>query len=121
MGHVFGKLLRKKRTEAGRTMGQLARHLGVTVPYISAVEHGEKKPLTHDRIIQTAAYLEIDAQLLFAAAAQDGRAFELVGRTPIEREVGAALARSWTDLSEDQLRRIQGVVSGGGEVSEDDE
>lgn len=37
----LGQIIRKKRQAAGKTMGNLARHLGVSVVFVSDVERGK--------------------------------------------------------------------------------
>jgi transcriptional regulator with XRE-family HTH domain len=119
----FGPLLRKLREDADVTMGQLARHLEVTVPYISAIEHSDRAPLTPQNILAAAELIGADAQPLLVAAAEDGTAFKLklvaTGERPMELQVGAALARSWTDLSNDQLSAIYDVIAKKESVSDE--
>lgn len=107
---AFGKLLRQLREESKKSMGELARYLGVTVPYVSAVEHSERPPFITEKIYKTAAFLNVPVEPLLIAAATDGRAFELIGTKPMQLEVGAALQRSWDGLSEDALRQIKAAI-----------
>lgn len=115
MRRRFGKLLRGERERSGKTMGDLARFLGVSVPYISDVEHGNRSPLTNERILRAAEFLGIDdPRPLLLAAGQDRGSFDLDAATvsPKAREVGATLMRSWSDLSEEQLDEIARVLNG---------
>ncbi|MCA9538730.1 MAG: helix-turn-helix transcriptional regulator [Myxococcales bacterium] len=114
MAERFGERLRALRTERGATMGALARHLGVSVPYISDVERSLRAPLTTDKIRAAAEYLGSDPEPLFALAAAERGAFELAARPgdPLRSEVGAALMRGWGDLSERDLRTILHIVRG---------
>ena len=108
----FGNLLREIRQKAGKSMGDLARHLQVTVPYISDVERGHRAPLTDDRIRDIASFLNVDPGPLFKAAAQHRGVFQLgvlEGR-PKSLEVGAALMRRWTELSEEELDQIEKII-----------
>jgi len=116
MSRQFGRLLRKTRTEAGLTMGDLARALTLTVPYISDVERGNRGPLSVDRIIQAAKQMKTDPTPLLAAAAEERGTFELPTRSsPKAREVGAALMRGWGGLSDEELEKIAGVLKKQGE------
>ena len=111
MKNTFGNLLRRQRTAAGKTMGDLARHLGVSVTYVSDVERGYRAPLTRANIIKTADFLGIGPSPLLIAAAERQGAFALdadVG--PRARAVGAALMRSWSGLSDQDLEEIAKIL-----------
>jgi transcriptional regulator with XRE-family HTH domain len=85
MASKFGELLRRLRKEKGKSMGDLARHLVVSVPYISDVE--------------SRSQFRLDATTVSYMA----------------RQVGAALERRWSDLSEEELRNIGTILRGNGE------
>jgi len=107
----FGKLLRRTREAAGVTMGQLARHLKVSTPYLSDVEKGFRHPLDRDKILSAAAFLKIDPeQLLKEAAKTRGRVQLELGSNPRAQAVGAALLRGWPDLTNQQLEEIERVL-----------
>lgn len=108
----FGKLLRKVRKRSEKTMLDLATHLGVSVVFISDVERGNRAPLRPERIIEAAAFLNIDPEPLLLAAAEQRGAFELdaVQVSGKAREVGAALARGWADLNEAELEQIAAII-----------
>jgi len=115
MSNEFGELLRQARTKAGRTMGDLAEHLGVSVAYVSDVERGTRAPLTAQRLARAVELLEIeDPDALVIAAAQSRGAFELEATdvSAKAKEVGAALMRGWGDLSDDELELIANVLHG---------
>ncbi len=113
---AFGTLLRAEREKAGKSMGELARYLGVSVPYLSDVERGNRSPLTQERLLKAAAFLGCDAGSLVQVAGQEKGAFELDASevTAKAREVGAALARGWSELTDDDLERIRVILEGGG-------
>lgn len=73
----FGELLRKLRMDANRSLGELARHLGVSVVYLSDVERGRRAPLAFPKIIETATFLNVRPLPLFKAAAQHRGSFDL--------------------------------------------
>lgn len=111
--NIFGRLLRRLREDAGKSMGQLARHLEVSVTFISDVERGTRAPLTKSKILNAAQFLHIDPDPLLAAAAEYHGAIELAlteHTTRKAREVGAALMRGWEELSEEQLEGIERVL-----------
>lgn len=111
MANEFGSLFRRLREAAGVSMGQLARYLGVSTPYLSDVERGRRAPLTEGRIRQASSYLGLDeknATQLVGAAAESRGFFELgldaVSQTKFE--LGAALARRWPSLGDDRARKV---------------
>lgn len=119
MNEEFGRILRHHREKAEKSMGELARHLGVSVPYLSDVERGNRLPLTKERIYKTAELLDLNPEILLTVAAQSRGAFELDATEVSQkaREVGAALMRGWSDLSEEDLEKIHQIV-GSGESTE---
>ena len=110
--NLFGKLLRKRREEANKTMGDLADFLGLSVPYLSDVERGRRAPFHPDRLHKISQFLKIDFDELYEAALKSREAFELdaVNVTSQAREVGAALMRGWADLTPEQLQKIAKVI-----------
>lgn len=109
---AFGKLLREERQKAKKTMGELGRHLGVSVPFISDVELGRRPPLSVDRIKLAAEYFGIDPQPLLAAAVSDRGSIELQAAfaTPKKVQVGAGLMRRWADLTDEDLEKIERIL-----------
>lgn len=106
----FGKLLRSFREAAGVSMGALARHLGVSVTYISDVERGTRAPLTSERISNAAELLKLAPQRvkeLDAAAGEARGFFELGITSPVAREVGATLMRGWPRYSDTDLHKLK--------------
>jgi transcriptional regulator with XRE-family HTH domain len=100
-------MLRQLRQESEKTLGALARHLAVSVTYLSDVERDQRPPLSRERIQQTAQFLGIDAAPLLESAAATAGAFEL--ETPgsdTGRAAGAALMRGWSDLDDDDYVEV---------------
>jgi transcriptional regulator with XRE-family HTH domain len=119
----FGRRLRAHRTKAKLSMGQLARHLGVSVAYVSDVERGRRAPLGFARIQRLASLLP-DAAVrdLQLTAGRARGAFELPAEKgrPKALEVAASLMRDWSQLSDEQLEGIEVVLArrrGGGDAS----
>ncbi len=111
----FGALLRNIRFEAGKSLGEVAGVLGVSIPYLSDVERGNRAPLTADRIHHVARYLSTNPSPLLAAAAADRGAFELAvtkSTSPRALEVGAELMRGWPELAVDDemLKELAAVL-----------
>lgn len=117
MASKFGELLRRLRKGKAKSMGDVARHLGVSVPYISDVERGYRPPLTEERIRDVARFLSTNPKPLLEAAAESRSQFRLDATTvsSTARQVGAALERRWSDLSDDDLRTIGMILKGNSE------
>jgi transcriptional regulator with XRE-family HTH domain len=113
MEKTFGRLLRSLREKAGKSMGDLARHLDVTVVYVSDVEKDRRAPLTLPRIMAVAEFLDCDPGPLVVAAAKSKGAFVLDAETasPKRMEAGAALMRGWADLSDEELEQISTIAN----------
>lgn len=77
----FGKALREARTQAGFSIGRLARALGVSTAYVQRIERGgprgqhqregTRQSMTQPRIIATAAILKCSPVPLLAARARE--------------------------------------------------
>jgi len=112
MTSEFGDLLRKIRKRSGKTMFQLAQHLGVSVVFISDVERGNRAPLTAERILKLTEFLSLDPEPFLLAAAKSRGSFEL-DATRVSgnaQRVGAALMRGWAELKEEDLEKIARIV-----------
>jgi len=114
MAQKFGALLRKAREDAGKSMGALARHLCVSVTFVSDVERNTRAPFTRDKIDEAAAFLSADPTALHEAAAESRGLFQLDASEVSKKklEVGTALARSWAELTDSQMVAIQKVLEG---------
>lgn len=114
MGAGFGDLLKEWRGRAGKSMGDIARYLSVSITYVSDVERGVRPPYVTEKIMKVAHFLNIPPhgieQLLHAAAQWRGT-YELNVGTQQHNDVAAALMRGWSSLSENQLQQIQAIVS----------
>ncbi len=117
MPERFGDLLRKQRRKADKTLGDLARLLGVSVVFLSDVERGNRKPLGNERIVKIADFLGQDPTTLMEAADQERGFIEYDIRkaSPLEADVVgglvAGLARG--GVTDDQLHNIQKILKGG--------
>lgn len=111
----FGEVFRETRKKAGLTMQDIASHLGVTVPYVSDVENGNRSPFVPERIIKAAELLKVDPTGLLEAAAKTRGSFDLDlhGLSDRAVQVGAALQRGWPDLSDDVREKIGVLIRGG--------
>jgi transcriptional regulator with XRE-family HTH domain len=114
MSERFGDLLRKKRREAGKTLGDIARLLGISVVYLSDVERGNRKPLSNDRILKIAEFLEQDASTLIEAADWERGVIEydIKKARPLEADVVGGLVSGLArgGISDEQLLNIQDIL-----------
>jgi transcriptional regulator with XRE-family HTH domain len=123
MRERFGDLLRTLRRKANKTLGNVARELGVSIVYLSDVERGNRKPFNTERLIQLARYLEVDAAALIEAADKERGIIEYDIRKarPLEVDVVgglvAGLARG--GVTDEQLKNIRAILNS--PKSEDDD
>jgi len=107
---LFGELFRQARKRSGKSMGEVARRLELSVTFLSDVERGTRPPLSPERVRAAAAYLESDdatvLQLLEAAAASTGSFSLPVPTSPQGRMAGAALMRSFEHLDDEAYDSI---------------
>jgi transcriptional regulator with XRE-family HTH domain len=123
MSQRFGDALRRARRKGGKTLSDLAGLLGVSIVYVSDVERGNRKPLSSDRILKAARFLQIDpAPLLIAAAKERGVIeYEISKARPLEAEVVGGLVSGLArgGVTDDQLRGIQQILNS--DTEDDDE
>ncbi len=113
MSQEFGHKFRRWRKEAGLTMGDVARKLDLSIPYISDIERGNRPPPRVEILERAAKALGQDPFDVIIAAEQSRGRYELSATpTPKHREVGASLLRSWEDLSPEKLEEIERVLKG---------
>ena len=114
MPERFGDVLRKQRRQAGKTLGNLAEVLGISVVYLSDVERGNRKPLSNERIFKIAEFLKTDASPLIEAADWD-RGFieyDITKARPLEANVVGGLVTGLArgGITDEQLRDIQKIL-----------
>jgi len=91
----FGDVLRRSRMKAGKSLGQLARYLDVSVVYMSDVERSRRAPLSNLKILTVCEFLGVDASELLTAAIEDKQKFDLdiADYPPVAIELFSGLAR----------------------------
>ena len=67
---TFGEMLRAERARAGKSLGELAKHLSLSTMYISDIERGRRGPLDNVQTVEAAKFLGIDPTGLLKVAAQ---------------------------------------------------
>ena len=80
---------------AGKSLGALARFLGVSVVYMSDVERSRRSPLSNQRIMEASSFLGTDpSELLTAAIEEKGRLdLDVADYPPVAIELLSGLAR----------------------------
>jgi transcriptional regulator with XRE-family HTH domain len=115
MAERFGDLLRRLRRKADKTLGDVARELGVSIVYLSDVERSNRKPFTNERLIKLATFLKADAEALIEAADREKGIIEYDIRraSPLQADVVgglvAGLARG--GVSDQQLESIRIILN----------
>lgn len=115
MPERFGDALRRARHDAEKTLGDVARLLGVSVVYVSDVERGNRRPFSNERILKIASFLDADPAPLITAADVERGVIEYViteGKQLEATVVGdlvSGLARG--GVTEDQLQEIRKILN----------
>lgn len=114
---TFGNLFREIRKGSGKSMGDVARHLGISVTYLSDVERGERPALSPERIRDACGFMQCsdgDVTRLLSSAAAGAGAFKLPMPASLAgREAGAALMRGFDHLDDDAYRAIVDIMEKG--------
>lgn len=97
------------RTDAGLSLSELARRLGVSPAYLSRVEHGHDSAPTPDRVIAIARALEIPPLVLLEIAQGAGPALaSYLERVPEASSLFLELARR--DFGSAEIARIRAFI-----------
>jgi transcriptional regulator with XRE-family HTH domain len=106
MPSVFGDLSRAWRIEARFSIGDVARHLGYSIPYVSDVERGRRDPYEVNKIHELATFLGKDAAPLLRAALESRGTFKLnvEGYSGAAFDLLSSLARG--ERSEDTYKKL---------------
>lgn len=112
----FGKLIRKARIDTGETLTTMAKGLGRTVSFLSAIETGVKKipmsivPQIQSYLIEKGAdSAEMDKLADYANIANESVSLTGLGST--QKQMMATFARS--DLSQQQIDLIMEILKSG--------
>ncbi len=114
MPERFGDVLRRARHDDGKTLGDVAGMLGVSVVYVSDVERGNRRPFSNERILKIAEFVNADPAPLIAAAVVERGAIEydFTKAEPLEasvvRDLVSGLARG--GITNDQLNKIKKIL-----------
>ena len=110
----FGDALRSERRNARKTLGDVAKLLGVSVVYVSDVERGNRRPFRNERILKIAKFIKADPAPLIAAADVERGVIEydITKAKPLEADVVGGLVSGLArgGVTEDQLERIKKIL-----------
>ena len=122
MPERFGDALREQRRNAEKTLGDVAKLLGVSVVYVSDVERSNRRPFSNDRILKIAEFIDADpAPLITAADVERGVIeYDITKAKPLEVDVVGGLVSGLArgGVTDDQLRRIKKILKDPGEGRE---
>ena len=106
----FGEELLVARRRADKTLGEVARHLGMPIVQLSAIERGLQRPLRDEQILDIEKFLHTDAMQLLEAAKNESGVVEYDIRTagPLEAKVVTTLINGLVAGRIDQ-RTLQGI------------
>jgi transcriptional regulator with XRE-family HTH domain len=111
----FGEEMQRLREERGITQKDMARALGVSAAYLSALEHGKRGTPSFDFLHRVAGFFHIiwdDADALFALAAQSNPrvTVDTSGLPPGHTILANRLAARIRHLSETSVAEIMQVL-----------
>jgi transcriptional regulator with XRE-family HTH domain len=110
----FGKFMRNVRLEKGLLLKDVAHMLEVTSAYLSALEHGKKGVPNAGLLSKLENHMKLTTEQkkeMRRAAAMSITSVSISSKaSPFAFETANAFARKLPNLSEQQLRRIKGVL-----------
>lgn len=108
----YGKLVRKGRIDAGVTMLDMARSIGVAPSYLSATEVGSKKisPTFLEKVEKFFATRGMTISGLHEAADVSNRSVSLEGLSTAQQFLVAGFAR--VDMSQEKLEEFAQLLAG---------
>lgn len=111
----FGKILRRERKERGLSLGDCARTLGISTPYLSQLENGNK-PLQDgfvDKVIKKLGIIGNEANAMHRAAASSMSEFRIKLRENAhanDRILASQLATGFARLSAEEKEQIRNIL-----------
>ena len=114
MASVFGKALRKIRINRDELLMDMAKKLEITSAYLSSIENG-KRGIPQDMSKKIIKLYNLDAdesKNLFTAEDESRKKveFDFTNSDPSKKNIVLALARSFDELSDEQLQEIRNIL-----------
>lgn len=116
----FGEFMRILRVKHHEVMGDIAKLLGVSTPFLSAVENGKKNVPNEWFNLLAKHYAMSDVEIAeMKEAAENSKnqvKIALSESEPYRREVALQFARAFDDIDEDTAEKILELLKRSGEV-----
>jgi HTH-type transcriptional regulator, competence development regulator len=110
----YGKIIRKIRIDAECTLRDMAKKVGVTPAFLSAIETGAKAvPVNLIEKISQIFGLDAATKAELKTAAEQSRKEYKISPAQRDRELVAMFARQFDKIDEDQKARIKRILEGG--------
>ena len=107
----FGEKIRELRQARGITMKQMAADLGVSAPYLSALEHGHRGKPSWWLVQRICSYFQIiwdeaDELAALAKVSHPRIVIDTAGLSPRATQLANLLARDVATLSEERIEEL---------------
>ncbi len=110
----FGEFVRMLRIQTNQVMGDMAKLLGVSVPFLSAVETGKKNiPAEWESLLESIYNLDQDSTDKLKKAIEASKCqikVKLSGVDDVKRQVALKFARSFDDMDSYTAERIMKIL-----------
>ncbi len=105
----FGERLRELRVGSKKRLKDLADAMDCSVVYASDVELGRRTPPSTEKILKIARFLKTDPKELLnlADSARKRIELDLNDSKPKHAKAALLLARSWENLTDDEVERLE--------------
>lgn len=108
----FGKVIRKLRIEYDMLLGEMAKKIGISSSYLSSIEIGEREIPQNffEKIKQLNIFSNEDLKDIQSSIDETIKTFSFQPKTEKQRNLIAGFARSFDNLSEEQVKAIQDIL-----------
>ena len=114
----FGEYMRILRIKNHEVMGDIAKLLGVTLPFLSAVENGRKNVPSEwvEKIVEHYSLNEKEVSELLEAIEQSKTQMklDLKSASVFQRTAALQFARSFEDMDEETAKKIMQLLENSG-------
>lgn len=109
----IGKILRKLRVDKGETAKDMAKKLGITASYLSAIELGKRRMIEEiqTQIVFMYELSADDRETIARASADKPLKLDLPGATAAQIEVARLFAKWFRTLDSETLQQIAFFIS----------
>ena len=111
----FGEYTRDLRIDRGENLKEMAKNLGVSSAFLSAVENGKKQvPKTWYERISSIYELALKEKEKLKNAIEESKkmlVLNLENTTQANREFALVFARSFEELTDEERKKIQGILT----------